>query len=102
MHHVLKTLNLLLFCLNGIHYFLYFILSLNLFLSNLLTKNEDLTSEAELSNSSKGTVRCSLVAQFGLLTCCLKVMLQMTFLCMCMDFVNGGDSKSCAVLCNVK
>lgn len=30
--------------------FLHFILSPNLFLSNLLTKNEDLTSEAGLSN----------------------------------------------------
>lgn len=100
---VVKSLNILLFCLTGIHYFLHFILSPNLFLSNLLTKNEDLTSEAELSNWSKGTLRCSLVAHFGLLTCYLKVMLQMAFLCMCMDFVNGGDClKICAVVCNIK
>ena len=50
MHYVLKTLSLLLFYLTGIHYFLHFIFSPNLFLSNLLTKNEDLTSEAGLSN----------------------------------------------------
>lgn len=103
MHYVLKTLNLLLFCLTAVHYFLHFILSPNLFLSNLLTKNEDVTSEAGLSNWSKGTLRCSLMAQLGLLTCCLKVMLQMAFLCMCMDFVNGGDCpENCAVACNVK
>lgn len=89
---MLWKLNLFLFCLIGIHCFLHFILSPNLFLPNMLTKNEDLTSEAELSNWSKGTLRCSLVAQFGLLTCYLKVMLQMAFLCMCMDFVNGRDS----------
>lgn len=68
-----------------------------------LLKNEDLTSEAGLSNWSKGTLRCGLVAQFGLLTCYLKVMLQMAFLCMRMDFVNGRDClKNCyGVSCKV-
>lgn len=82
---------------------LYFILSPNLFLSNLLTKNEDLTTEAGLSNCSKGTLSCSHVAQFELLTCCLKVMLQMAFLCMCMDIVSGENClKTCAVVCPLK
>lgn len=88
MHYVLKTLNLLLFCLNGIHYFLYFILSLNLFLSNLLTKNEDLTSEAELSNSSKGNCKmqsCGAVWAVNLLS---KGDASDDFFCACaMDFV---------------
>lgn len=103
MHCIFKTLKLHLFCLAGVYYSLYFILSSNLFLSNLLTKNEDLTSEAGLSNCSKGTLRCSLVAQFGLLTCYLKVMLHVAFLCMRMDFVNDGDCrKTCAVVWDVK